>query len=64
MRPDDPRVLRVLPFVLCATLLGVVAVILWAFYTHPFPILVFGLPRWTAQRRSKRRVRNAKRANG
>ena len=51
MTADNPRVPRVLLALLCAGLIGLLAAFLWVFYAHPFTILFFGLPRWTAQRR-------------
>jgi UDP-N-acetylmuramyl pentapeptide phosphotransferase/UDP-N-acetylglucosamine-1-phosphate transferase len=57
MSPDDPRLLRLLLFMLCAGLLGLLAAALWVLYAHPFTILIFGPLRLSASlRRLLRRL--------
>jgi hypothetical protein len=48
MNPDDPRLLRLLLFMLCVGLLGLLAAALWVLYAHPFAILILGPLRLSA----------------
>jgi len=51
MIANHRHVLRALLALMCAGALGLIAAVLWAFYNHPFTILVFGRPRFSAPRR-------------
>jgi hypothetical protein len=60
MSPDDPRLLRLSLFVLCAGLLGLLAAALWVLYAHPFTILILGPLRLSAPlRKTLRRLLRA-----